>query len=125
VKTYKDNLLAGTACVDTGTAGFDTKVPARSAPARRPPSVARRFLSYNDLLERGIPFGRVHLRRLEIAGLFPKRVCLGSGNGTQASVAWVFEEVVEWENQRLAERGPKKMSRPSVPQHTGAAAASP
>ncbi len=40
-----------------------------------------------------------HIARLEKAGLFPKRVQLGPNR-----VGWVEGEVLEWLEQRLAER---------------------
>ncbi len=45
-----------------------------------------RVLNFRDLRARkGIPYCRVHLRRLEAAGEFPTRFHLGSGRG---SVVW-------------------------------------
>jgi prophage regulatory protein len=64
----------------------------------------RKFLSYDDLVERGIRFSRVHLRRLERAGNFPHHVELGTGNSTQTMIAWLLDEVETWELQRVAVR---------------------
>lgn len=44
-----------------------------------------------------------HIARLEKAGLFPKRVQLGPNR-----VGWVEAEVLEWLEQRLAERSTGK-----------------
>ena len=44
-----------------------------------------------------------HIARLEKAGLFPKRVQLGPNR-----VGWVEAEVMEWLEQRLAERSTGK-----------------
>jgi predicted DNA-binding transcriptional regulator AlpA len=88
---------------------------------RGPPSpapIGRRFLSYDDLLERGIRFSRVHLRRLERTGDFPVHVELGTGNEVQTSVAWVAIEVEAWEDARIAKRDAKlrmKQSDASAP----------
>jgi prophage regulatory protein len=40
-----------------------------------------------------------HVARLEKAGLFPKRVQLGSNRG-----GWVEQEVMEWLEERLSNR---------------------
>ena len=68
----------------------------------------RRFLSYDDLVERGIRFSRVHLRRLEKAGAFPMHVTLGAGNEVQTSIAWLLDEVEAWEAKRIAARDAKR-----------------
>jgi predicted DNA-binding transcriptional regulator AlpA len=73
----------------------------------------RRFLSYDDLVQRGIRFSRPHLRRLENSGDFPARVELGFGNGIQTSVAWVAAEVEAWENARIAKRDAKLRLKPT------------
>jgi predicted DNA-binding transcriptional regulator AlpA len=101
VKTHKGQVVAG-----AGSLGAKT--------VERPSGVGRRFLSYADLRERGIRFSRVHLGRMERTNQFPKRVVLGSGSGVQASIAWLSDEVLAWEEQRITERGAQKPSRPSV-----------
>jgi prophage regulatory protein len=58
-----------------------------------------RFLSREDLIERGITYSRVHLDRLEASGKFPRRVPLSANR-----VAWIEEEVDAWAAERLAER---------------------
>jgi prophage regulatory protein len=77
----------------------------RGPPAPAP--IGRRFLSYDDLLDRGIRFSRVHLRRLERAGHFPMHVTLGAGNEVQTSIAWLVDEVEAWEARRIAARDAK------------------
>jgi predicted DNA-binding transcriptional regulator AlpA len=72
-----------------------------------PPLTGRRFLSYDDLVARGIRFSRPHLRRLENNGNFPARVELGAGNDVQTSVAWVASEIEHWENEKIAKRDAK------------------
>ena len=74
------------------------------SPAGKYPTAARKFLSYDDLRARGIRFSRVHLRRLERSGNFPRHVTLGSGNDTQAFIAWLVDEVEAWEASRVAAR---------------------
>jgi prophage regulatory protein len=58
-----------------------------------------RFVTTNDLSRRGISFSRMHLRRLEDAGRFPRRVHLGENR-----IAWLEAEIDEWVAERLAER---------------------
>jgi prophage regulatory protein len=53
------------------------------------------FVTYAGLRELGIPFSRVHIRRLELAGKFPRSVLLGD-----RSVAWRRRELDEWINAR-------------------------
>lgn len=47
----------------------------------------------------GIPYSFAHIARLEAAGEFPKRVKLGA-----CRVAWVYEEVMTWIEERVAAR---------------------
>jgi predicted DNA-binding transcriptional regulator AlpA len=77
-----------------------------SLPAPTGPPAGRKFLSYGDLLALGIRFSRVHLRRLELAGLFPMHVKLG-GNSMQTSTAWIEDEVIAWQESRIAARDRK------------------
>lgn len=59
-----------------------------------------KMIAYPELKPRkGIRYSNVHLRRLEAAGNFPRRVNLG-GN----CVAWVESEIDNWLEQRAAER---------------------
>ena len=44
-------------------------------------------------------YSRQHIARLEAAGCFPKRVRLGEGR-----VGWIEQEVLDWLNERIAER---------------------
>ena len=48
----------------------------------------------------GIPYSFQHIARLEAAGRFPKRIQLG-----QNRVAWLWEEVEAWIDERVAHRG--------------------
>jgi len=59
----------------------------------------RRLLSYNDLKAIGISFSREHLRRLEAAGKFPRRIYL-----SEQKIAWFEDEVLAWLEARAAER---------------------
>jgi prophage regulatory protein len=63
----------------------------------------RKLVSRDDLQARGIKFSRVHLRRLERAGLFPQHVKYGAGN----FIAW-FEDEVDAYLDRLATARPKR-----------------
>jgi prophage regulatory protein len=66
-------------------------VPQDNAPVR--------VLTFAGLKDRGIPFSRQHLGRLEAAGRFPARIQLGASR-----VGWVESEVDEWIRGRP--RGP-------------------
>jgi predicted DNA-binding transcriptional regulator AlpA len=80
--------------------------------ARRGDSTpARRFLSYDDLLARGIRFSRVHIRRMERAGQFPMHVTLGAGSAVQTMKAWLSDEVETWEAGRIAQRDERLQHR--------------
>ena len=46
-----------------------------------------------------VSYSKAHIDRLEVAGLFPKRIRLGQGR-----VAWVEDEVISWIKQRILER---------------------
>jgi prophage regulatory protein len=60
-----------------------------------------RFIRFGQLKsEKGIPFSRVHIDRLEKIGAFPRRFRLGKN-----TVAWREDEINEWALARLAERG--------------------
>jgi prophage regulatory protein len=58
-----------------------------------------RFLRYEDLKTRGIPFSRVHIDRLQKAGQFPRKVKLG-GN----TAAYIEDEIDTWLASRVAAR---------------------
>jgi predicted DNA-binding transcriptional regulator AlpA len=105
VKGHQSQLLTGVSSVSEGlaSAALDVSLPRRRREGPLP-SVGRRFLSYQDLLDRGIRFSRVHLRRMERTGTFPMRVVLGAGSAVQTSIAWVADEVIAWENARIAAR---------------------
>lgn len=60
--------------------------------------IAMRILSKRQLKEL-VLYSPQHIARLEKAGLFPKRVQLGPNR-----VGWVESEVLEWLEQRLANR---------------------
>jgi prophage regulatory protein len=57
------------------------------------------LLSRDDLKEIGIHFSAPHLLRLESAGKFPRRVRL-----SPLRVAWIKQEVLDWIEQRAAQR---------------------
>jgi prophage regulatory protein len=56
------------------------------------------ILARKTVLER-VPFSAAHLARLEKAGLFPRRVKLGT-----CRVGWVESEVAEWIANAIAKR---------------------
>ena len=49
-----------------------------------------------------VPYSDTHLRRLEAAGEFPKRVKLGKG--PQSRVAWLWLEVTAWMEAKKSAR---------------------
>ena len=54
-----------------------------------------------------VPFTSMHIRRMEKAGTFPKRIHLGPGR-----VVWSYQEVSDWFDQRKLKRSvPKKTPR--------------
>jgi prophage regulatory protein len=62
-------------------------------------SSPRRLLSYKQLQESGIRFSREHLRRLEAADKFPKRIRL-----SPQKIAWFEDEIIAWLAERDGER---------------------
>jgi prophage regulatory protein len=59
-----------------------------------------RFLRFGELkTEKGIPYSRMHIDRLEKAGKFPKRVHLGP-----MTVAWVEDEIDALAAEKMAAR---------------------
>jgi prophage regulatory protein len=59
-----------------------------------------RLLQFPELKpEKGIPFSRAHIWRLERANKFPKRV-----NLAERTVAWAEPEIDDWLAARIAER---------------------
>lgn len=57
------------------------------------------MLRFDQLLERGVPFTRQHLARLEKDNLFPRRVALGKNY-----VVWIADEIDQWLAERIAAR---------------------
>lgn len=61
-----------------------------------------RFMSYQDLRNRGIRYSKMHLNRLIRAGKFPRAVKLsGCSNGENA---WLEDEIDRYCADRIAER---------------------
>lgn len=50
-------------------------------------------------------FTSVHLRRLELAGHFPKRFKLCEGSGPQGATGWQMSSIQEWISARAASAG--------------------
>jgi prophage regulatory protein len=61
-----------------------------------------KLLDHAALRDRGVPYGKVQLWRLEKAGKFPKRVPI-----SPSRVAWVEQEIDAWIEARVAARGPQ------------------
>jgi len=59
----------------------------------------RRLLDYPALHERGIPWSRVHIARLEAARKFPLHIELGEN-----SVAWFEDEIDDFLEAKAAAR---------------------
>ena len=65
-----------------------------------------KVLRRKDLKDIGIHYCNVHLRRLEDAGKFPRRLYLGAN-----TCVWDEREIHEWLESKAAERGTSKRSR--------------
>jgi prophage regulatory protein len=64
--------------------------------------MSAKLLRFSDLKpEKGIPWSRMHLDRLEKAGKFPRRIKLSPN-----AVAWFESEVDEFLSAKAAERVP-------------------
>ena len=63
----------------------------------------RRLLDYQALRERGIPWSRVHIARLEAARKFPLHINLGEN-----SVAWFEDEIDDFLEAKATARDQRK-----------------
>ena len=63
----------------------------------------RRLLDYQALRERGIPWSRVHIARLEAAKKFPLHSDLGA-----KSIAWFEDEIDDFFEMKAAAREQRK-----------------
>jgi prophage regulatory protein len=77
------------------------------APSKK---TGRRLLDYQALKERGIPWSRVHLGRLEAAGKFPMHIHVGDN-----STAWFEDEVDDFLEAKALERDAKVATRAKEP----------
>ena len=69
--------------------------------------MAIRFLRFPDLkAQKGIPYSRMHIDRLEREGKFPRRAYLGP-----KTVAWVEDEIDAYAREKLAHRDEEKAIR--------------
>lgn len=76
---------------------------------------ARRFVRFQRFKpDYGIPYSRMHIDRLEKAGRFPKRVQLGPN-----SVAWVEDEIIAWQAERIAARDRPKPAEAALARARG------
>jgi len=64
----------------------------------------RRLLNYQALQERGIPWTRVHVGRLEAAGKFPLHIDVGDN-----SIAWFEDEIDDFLEEKAAARAQRKI----------------
>jgi prophage regulatory protein len=62
----------------------------------------RRLLNYQALKQRGIPWSRVHIARLEAARKFPLHIDVGEN-----SIAWFEDEIDDLLEMKAAERNAK------------------
>jgi len=62
----------------------------------------RRLLTFSDLKDRGIPWSRIHIGRLEAARKFPLHIDLGEN-----TVAWFEVEIDDFLEAKAAARGAK------------------
>ncbi len=60
-----------------------------------------RFLSQKQVRAL-VLYSRAHLRRLEEAGSFPKRVRLG--NGPRSRIGWIEDEIIDWMRVKASQR---------------------
>jgi hypothetical protein len=66
-----------------------------TTPSIPPPNNSDKFVAYFDLREHGIPYTRVHLRRLIRAGNFPAPVRL-----SEHRIAWHLSAIEKWKASR-------------------------
>jgi prophage regulatory protein len=77
----------------------------------------KRLLSRDDLINKGIPFSRVHLWRLEKAGKFPKRVPISASRH-----GWADDEIDGWIADRIRERAAERLALSAGPAVAASAA---
>jgi prophage regulatory protein len=65
--------------------------------------MAKQLIPYSALVNKGIPYSKPHVWRLEKAGRFPKRVPLGAGR-----YAYVEAEIDDYVEQKIAARDAKQ-----------------
>lgn len=83
------------------TTEFKERLATATAPPIEPARSAEDeiFVSYAELAAHGVPFTRVHLRRLAARGLFPLPIMLSANR-----IAWRLSDLARW-----------KATRPSSP----------
>lgn len=71
------------------------------------------LLDYPALRARGIPYSRIHLRRLIAAAKFPAPITVSvRPDGTPARIAWPESEIDEWIEGRIAECDRQRAGQP-------------
>lgn len=68
--------------------------------------IGRRLLDYQALRERGIPWTRIHIKRLETAKKFPLHIDIGEN-----SIAWFEDEIDDYLEVKATERDAKAAER--------------
>ena len=66
----------------------------------------RRLLDYQALRDRGIPWTRIHIKRLETAKKFPLHIDIGDN-----SIAWFEDEIDDYLELKATERDAKAAER--------------
>jgi predicted DNA-binding transcriptional regulator AlpA len=79
-----------------------TRLVQGRARRRRHPKQEDRFVGFSELAGLGIPYTRVHLRRLIMKKLFPAPVQLSANR-----IAWRMSELAAWKASRPAAPTPK------------------
>jgi predicted DNA-binding transcriptional regulator AlpA len=68
-------------------------------------AIKQQLCGYEELASLGIPYSRMHIRRLQSRGCFPQTVKLGPGKN--ARVAWRLQDILEWIATRTASSPPR------------------
>ena len=69
--------------------------------------MGRRLIPFEALKDKGFPYSKVHIWRLEREGKFPRRVKPGTGDGGRNSSAWVEDEIDDHIEKLINQRDEK------------------